>query len=325
MYKPLQMVLICQWPSKEQVMLNQLIASKCEVWFRKVVKTDKKKIMSITVIRACLLYEYKLGTNTTQAACKLCTAFAEVTVSERTAQKWFRKFVSGDETLEDAPHEGWLNIIDDNELKATNQTDSCKTRQELAERFNVSSETICLHLHCIGKVYKLNKWIPHKLTADNKLQRLAIYLSLLSYHNNEPFLDQLFMCDEKWLLYINTKRSSHWLSSSKHVPHTEARNSPTKGSAVYLLEYSWYRPLCAPTPWPINHREVYSAQLHRVHDVLLQKQPALVNSEGTVFLQDNARPHTMHVTQDKLQSLAWEILTHPPYSSDISPSDYHLF
>jgi histone-lysine N-methyltransferase SETMAR len=127
--------------------------------------------------------------------------------------------VSGDEILEDTPHEGRLTITDDNELKAANEPDSSQTCQELAETSNVSDETIHLHLCQMGKVYKLSKWIPHELMASNKLQRLAICLSLLSRYNNEPFLDWLLMCDKKWLLYSNNKGSHHWLSSSEHVPH----------------------------------------------------------------------------------------------------------
>jgi len=30
-------------------------------------------------------------------------------------------------------------------------------------------------------------------------------------------------------------------------------------------------------------------------------------------------------TRLKLRELGWEILTHPPYSPDLVPSDYHLF
>jgi hypothetical protein len=42
MYNPLEMALIHQCTSKEQAMLNQLIAGKREVWFGNVVKIDKK-------------------------------------------------------------------------------------------------------------------------------------------------------------------------------------------------------------------------------------------------------------------------------------------
>jgi len=71
--------------------------------------------------------------------------------------------------------------------------------------------------------------------------------------------------------------------------------------------------------------EVYAAQLQRVQNVLIRKDPALVNCKGIVLLQDNARPHIARVVIYKLESLDWELLPHPPYSPDMSPCEYHLF
>jgi len=48
-------------------------------------------------------------------------------------------------------------------------------------------------------------------------------------------------------------------------------------------------------------------------------------TKGVLFLQDNARAHTAHRTRCTLQQLGWEVLPHPPYSSDLAPSDFHLF
>ena len=45
----------------------------------------------------------------------------------------------------------------------------------------------------------------------------------------------------------------------------------------------------------------------------------------TLLQQDNARPHTARHTKQTLADLKWELLPHPPYSSDLAPSDYHLF
>ena len=55
-----------------------------------------------------------------------------------------------------------------------------------------------------------------------------------------------------------------------------------------------------------------------------QKRFVLVNRRNVV-LHDNARPHTARVTQEHFFELGWSILPHPPYSPDLSPSDYHLF
>ena len=31
------------------------------------------------------------------------------------------------------------------------------------------------------------------------------------------------------------------------------------------------------------------------------------------------------MTKETIQQLSWEVLTHPPYSPDLAPSDFHLF
>ena len=54
-------------------------------------------------------------------------------------------------------------------------------------------------------------------------------------------------------------------------------------------------------------------------------QPALVNRVGPILLQDNAQLHTAQPTPQKLNELGYEVLPHPPYSSDLSPPNYHFF
>ena len=95
--------------------------------------TDKKLI-----IRACLLYEFKLGTSASSASRRICTAFGEAAGSERTARNWFQKFRFGNETLEDEPRVGRPKSLNNDDLKATIESDSCLTCHELALRFHVS-------------------------------------------------------------------------------------------------------------------------------------------------------------------------------------------
>ena len=65
--------------------------------------------------------------------------------------------------------------------------------------------------------------------------------------------------------------------------------------------------------------ELYCKQLERLADNLKGKQ------DRVYFLHDNARPHTSNVTNEKLQTLGWQMVPHLAYSSDLAPSDYHLF
>jgi len=71
--------------------------------------------------------------------------------------------------------------------------------------------------------------------------------------------------------------------------------------------------------------ELYCTQLEMVYKKLLKIRPALVNRSCVLFLHDNSKPHTSKMTQEKIKELQWEVLPHPPYSSNLAPSDFHLF
>ncbi|MEZ0498462.1 hypothetical protein [Sphingomonas sp. IW22] len=278
------------------------------------------------IIRSCLLYEFKLGSNASEACRKICLAFGEDSVKERNARNWFQKFRSGDETLEDEPRSGRPDSISNDELKKAIESDSSLTCQELGLTFNTNQETIRKHLHQIGKRWKISKWVPHALTSENRLQRLTMCYSHISRLKIEPFFDRILTCDEKWLMYTNPKRRHHWLSPTDALPQV-----PKAGlfSKKILLCVWW-------TCGGIIHHEylkmketinsnIYCDQLERVHEKLLEKQPAIVNRKKVLFLQDNARPHVARQTINKITQLGWEIMCHPPYSPDLSPTDFHLF
>src|SRR4051812_18649955 len=68
--------------------------------------------------------------------------------------------------------------------------------------------------------------------------------------------------------------------------------------------------------------EVYCQQLGRLQAALREKRP---HKQHVVFLHDNASPHRSLATKAKLAQLGWEILPHPPYSPDLSPTDFKVF
>jgi len=48
-------------------------------------------------------------------------------------------------------------------------------------------------------------------------------------------------------------------------------------------------------------------------------------TKGICLLHNNARPHVTRQTVALPDQLGWDIITHPPYSPDLAPCDYHLF
>ena len=49
------------------------------------------------------------------------------------------------------------------------------------------------------------------------------------------------------------------------------------------------------------------------------------NKSAEVLLHDNARPHMADKIKALLQKFRWEVLSHPPYSPDLSPCNYAIF
>ena len=48
-------------------------------------------------------------------------------------------------------------------------------------------------------------------------------------------------------------------------------------------------------------------------------------SKGVLLQQDNARVHTCKVAKDAVERNGYELIPHPTYSPDLTPSDFFLF
>ena len=65
--------------------------------------------------------------------------------------------------------------------------------------------------------------------------------------------------------------------------------------------------------------DLYSQQLDCIAAKLYGKQDRIY------FLHDNARFHVAKSTREKLLKFRWVIISHPPYSPVLAPTDYHLY
>ena len=105
-----------------------------------------------------------MGCKTAETTHSINNAFGPGTANERIVQWWFKKFCKGDEGLEDE-HSGWSSE-GDNQWRAIIEADLLTTTQEAAQELNVNYSMVVWHLKQIGKVKKLNKWVPHELTGN---------------------------------------------------------------------------------------------------------------------------------------------------------------
>ncbi|GFU22261.1 histone-lysine N-methyltransferase SETMAR [Trichonephila clavipes] len=113
----------------------------------KITLAVKRNGRTEELVRCCLLCDFKVGLSASASHHRICQAFVDSAVHERTARHLFQKFRSGDLSLCDRAQTGQPQVLDDEALQAAIEEDSSQTCGELARKFNTSSETVRLHLH----------------------------------------------------------------------------------------------------------------------------------------------------------------------------------
>lgn len=203
------------------------------------------------------------------------------------------------------------------------EADPRLTARELAETLGVHNTTVIDHLHTLGMVSKLQQWVPHDLSENDRHRRAEAAASLLSYRRTDAWLDSIVTGDEKWCLYVNVKRKRTW--TKKNEPPQPQPKQGLHPRKVMLCVWWDSRGMILYELLPPGTSitaDLYCQQLQHLADKLVETRPR----HGPVrFLHDNARPHVARATRQKLLELGWEVLPHPPYSPDFAPTDYHFF
>ena len=81
--------------------------------------------------------------------------------------------------------------VDDDLLKAIIKAESLKTTQEVAQELNINHFTVIQHLKQIGKVKKLDKWVPCELAKNQNIVVLKCHLLLFCATTVNHFLIRL--------------------------------------------------------------------------------------------------------------------------------------
>ena len=168
------------------------------------------------------------------------------------------------------------------------------------------------------------------LTPDRKQQRVEDsepWLELFK-RGKKDFLRQYVTMDETWIHHHapETKRlSTEWTAAGESRPK-------------WPKTYQWAGKVMAPVFWdahsilfidylekgiPINS-DYYMELLDRLNAEIKKKRPHM-QKKKVLFHQDDAPCHKSMKTIVWLKELSFELLPHPPYSPDMSPSDYWLF
>ena len=165
---------------------------------------------------------------------------------------------------------------------------------------------------------KINfKWIPYTLSDEIREKRIQMATFLLTFLSNasEQTLDKVMTEDETWL-YLNHPRKSMWLVPGKETPVNIKQNI---SSPKYMIAVIWSRTgVKSVTLLPNGQKYNKAIFISNVLGDFTKKY----KTRCKYFHLDNARPHLVKEEYDRLKI---KRLVHPPYSPDISPSDYMFY
>jgi len=122
------------------------------------------------------------------------------------------------------------------------------------------------------------------------------------------------------------QQSKEWLhSSSPRTKKFQMQKSAGKVLASIFWDQEGIPLIDYITKGQTINAEYYSSMLVQLKGILKEKCPRGKVTKEVLFMHDNVPANQALATQKKLAYLGFQRLDHPPYSTDLAPSDYHLF
>ena len=105
-------------------------------------------------LRRVLLHYFNMKKTDAGSHRILVEVYGEHALAERTCQKWFGRFKSGEFGLEDEERPGQPKKFEDEKLEALLDEDCCQTQKDLAESLGLTQAAISKRLKAAGYIQK---------------------------------------------------------------------------------------------------------------------------------------------------------------------------
>src|SRR6218665_1437918 len=168
-------------------------------------------------IRNVILFLFLSNVPNPEIEKRLTTVYPHHSTSHGTVHKWVTRFKNGDFNLEDQPRSGRPSELDTDALLSLLEADPYQSIRTMATSLHVGFGTVQEGLNRLGKVKKLGRWIPHRLTDFDKERRVDMALALVTSHRTFDWLNKLVTGDEKWVLYDNHHRRAQWVDREEQA------------------------------------------------------------------------------------------------------------
>ena len=278
-------------------------------------------------------YDFKKGLTQQQCIESLRATFGNEAPSERTVYSWFTEFRHGRASVSDECREGRpKSVVIPRNIDAVRnmiKEDRHVTYRQLEASLGISKTTIQSILHEHLGVRKIcSRWIPHNLTEAQKKGRVDWCQEMLQKFEGgrSKSVYNIVTGDETWIYAYepeSKQQSTVWVFHDEPNPTKVVRSRSTSKKMIACffgctghvatipledrrsVNAEWYTTICLPT----------------VFDEIRKK-----NKKRRIILHhDNASSHTASQTIEYLKDKNIELMSHCPYSPDLSPNDFFLF
>ena len=114
-----------------------------------------------------------------------------------------------------------------------------------------------------------------------------------------------------------------WEQAPKHFPKPNLHQKTVRVTVRWFVAHRSHYSFLNPGETIIS--EKYTQQINEMHQKLQCPQPSLINRKGPILLHDNAQPYVTQPIAQKSNELGYKALHRPPYSPDLSQTNYHFF
>lgn len=267
---------------------------------------------------------------------RLQNVYGDSAVDRSTVSRWAKRTSEehGLANLADQPRSGRPQTatieVNVERVNSLIQSDRRVTVAELSMQLEIGEASVCRILNELGYSKVCARWVPRKLTDNDKERRKAICSELVARFDadGDKFLGRIVTGDETWLHHFDPeskRQSMEW----HHVTSPRTKKFKVTSSAGKVMATVFWDMQgvilvdIMPRGTTINS-ESYVCTLQKLQQRLRRIRPAIAMHD-VLLHHDNARPHCSLITMEAIKKFGWTVLPHPAYSPDLAPSDYHLF
>ncbi|KAJ4431362.1 hypothetical protein ANN_19959 [Periplaneta americana] len=293
---------------------------------RAIVKEDEYEERNGATCKHQVLLQ--IGKTATETHGMLVQVYGREAVSRKCVYEWFKCFREGKETIEDEPRSGRPSTSRTPEMIEKERQmlaqDRRLTLRLIAEELDISKDTVHTIIRDdLGKRKICSRFVPHKLTDEQKAKRMETSGGFISMCDQDPLLLKTIVTgDETWCYQFDPeskRQSMSWCSPTTPRPKkNRLQKSKVKTLLIAFFDNNGIIHKAFVPAGQTFNAAFYQSVLNRLLQCIRRVRPQLHRTGKWMLIHDNAPAHCAIRVRQFLAQKMVTVLEHPPYSPDLA-------